>query len=75
MYVQDTVLQVNLLWEVHVAGDGGEHQAFLSPVRKRKLNLTVQSSWAQQSWIQRVSPVGGHDNLSLKKRTETECQQ
>lgn len=67
MLGEDTVLQVDLLGEVHLAGDGGKHQTFLSTIGQGELNLTVQSTWTQQGRVQCVSPVGGHDNLSLKE--------
>lgn len=38
---QDTVFQVDLLREVHLAGDGGENQSLLAAVRERKLNFAV----------------------------------
>lgn len=60
---KDTVLQVNLLREVHFTRDGGEDEAFLSAVGQRELNLSVQTARTQEGGVQRVSPVGGHDHL------------
>lgn len=60
---KDTVLQVDLLREVHFTRDGGEDEAFLSAVRQRELNLSVQTARTQEGGVQRVSSVGGHDHL------------
>lgn len=44
---KDTVFQVDLLGEVHLAGDGGENQPLLATVREREFNFSVQASWPQ----------------------------
>ena len=48
---QDTIFQVNLLREIHLAGDSGENQSLLAAVREWKFNFTVQTSWPQQGRI------------------------
>lgn len=60
---KDTVLQVDLLREVHLAGDGGEDEAFLPAVRQRELDLPVQTTRSEQRRVQGVGSVGGHDDL------------
>lgn len=60
---KDTVLQVDLLREVHFTRDSGEDEAFLSAVGQRELNLSVQAARTQEGGVQRVSSVGGHDHL------------
>ena len=60
---KDTVLQVDLLGEVHFTGDGGENETFLPAVGQGELNLSVQATRTQQGRVQRVCSVGGHDHL------------
>lgn len=62
---QDTVFQVNLLREIHLAGDSGENQSLLAAVREWKFNFTIKASWPQQGRIQSVCSVRGHDHLAL----------
>lgn len=62
---EDTVFQVNLLREIHLAGDSGENQSFLAAVREWKFDFTVKASWPQQGRIQSVCSVCGHDHLAL----------
>lgn len=66
---KDTVLQINLLREIHFAGDGGENETFLPAVGQGELDLSVQTTWTQQSWVQSVSSVGGHNHLEGVKQT------
>lgn len=40
-----------------------EHQALLAPVGQGELNLAVQAARPQEGRIQRVRPVGRHDDL------------
>lgn len=44
---QDTIFQVNLLREIHFAGDSGENQPLLAAVREWKFDFTVKASWPQ----------------------------
>lgn len=62
---QDTIFQVNLLREIHLAGDSGENQSLLAAVREWKFDFTVKASWPQQGRIQSVCSVCGHDHLAL----------
>lgn len=41
---KDTVLQVDLLREVHLTGDGGENETFLPAVGQGELYLSVQTT-------------------------------
>lgn len=69
---EDTVLQVDLLWQVHLAGDGGEDEAFLPAVRQRELDLPVQTARSEQRRVQGVGSVGGHDDLRAGQHTDGE---
>ncbi len=60
---RDVVLEIDLLAEVHLAGDGGEDEALLTPVRDRELDLAVEAPRPQQRRVQRVRPVRRHDHL------------
>lgn len=60
---KDTVLQVDLLWQVHFTGDGGENETLLPAVGQRELDLPVQTTRTEQSRVQSVGSVGGHDHL------------
>lgn len=62
---QDTIFQVNLLREIHLAGDSGENQSLLAAVREWKFDFAVEASWPQQGRIQSVCSVRGHDHLAL----------
>jgi len=42
-----------------------EDKALLSPVRKWKLYLTIQTSWAQQCRAKCICSVGGHYHLHI----------
>ena len=44
LYQKDTVLQIDLLREVHFTGDGGENETFLPAVGQGELNLPVQTT-------------------------------
>lgn len=48
---KDTVLQVDLLRQVHFARDGGEDETLLSAVRQWELNLPVQTTRAQEGGV------------------------
>lgn len=60
---QDTIFQINLLREIHLAGDSGENESLLAAVREWKFNFSVKASWPQQGRIQGVCSVCGHDHL------------
>ena len=62
----DVVLEVDLLREVHLGGDGGEDESLLTPVRQRELDLPVQTAGSKESRIEGVLTVGGHDHLLIK---------
>lgn len=62
---EDTIFQVNLLREIHLAGDSRENQSLLAAVREWKFNFTVKASRPQQGRIQGVCSVCGHDHLAL----------
>ena len=62
---EDTIFQVNLLREIHLAGDSRENQSLLPAVREWKFNFSVKASRAQQGRIQGVCSVCGHDHLAL----------
>lgn len=64
---KDTVLQVDLLWQVHFTGDGGENETLLPAVGQRELDLPVQTTRTEQSRVQSVGSVGGHDHLRKGK--------
>ncbi len=42
-----------------------EDKALLSPVRKWKFYLTIQTSWAQQCRVKCICSVGGHYHLHI----------
>lgn len=63
---QDTIFQVNLLREIHLAGDSGENQSLLAAVREWEFDFTVKASWPQQGRIQGVCSVRCHDYLALE---------
>lgn len=65
---KDTVLQVDLLRQVHFTGDCGENETLLPAVGQRELDLPVQTTRAEQSRVQSVGSVGGHDHLKTGKR-------
>ena len=58
------VLQIDLVAEVHLAGDGGEDETLLAAVRHRELDLPVESAGPQQRRVQRVGTVRRHDHLT-----------
>ena len=47
------VFKINLVAQVHLCCDCGEDETLLSSIRKRELNLPVQSSRSKQSRIKR----------------------
>ncbi|MEQ2316434.1 hypothetical protein AMECASPLE_032505 [Ameca splendens] len=68
---KDTVLQVDLLREIHLTGDGGENETFLPAIGQRELNLPVQTAGSEQGRVQSVSSVSGHDHLRERVRANT----
>jgi hypothetical protein len=42
-----------------------EDKALLSPVRKWKFYITIQTSWAQQCRVKCICSVGGHYHLHI----------
>jgi hypothetical protein len=48
-----------------------EDQTLLSAVWKRKLNLSIKSTWTEQCWVKSVSSVGCHDALNIHMLVET----
>lgn len=35
-----------------------------------KLNLTIQTTWTQQSWVKDIHPVSGSNNLGGNKKKQ-----
>ena len=44
---KDTILEIDLVAQVHLSGDGREDEALLTTVREGKLDLTVQAAWPE----------------------------
>lgn len=59
------LLQVHVLGEVHLGGDCLEDQTFLAAVGQGELDFPVQSTGPEQSGIEGVCSVGGHDDLYI----------
>ena len=55
-----------MTWPAHL-----ENQAFLPSIGEWELNLAVQPPRSQQSWIQRVSSICGHDDLDIHRLVKT----
>ena len=63
IWASNVVLQVDVVTQVHLVGDRAEDESLLTSVRKRKLDLAIQTTRSEQSRIQRVGAVGCHDDL------------
>lgn len=75
LVAMDTILQVDLLREVHLVGDGGEDESLLPAVGHGELNLAVQSARSKQGGVQRVGAVRRHDHLRRKGSVEGSVRQ
>ena len=62
----DTVFQVHLIREVHLAGDGRKDQSLLSPIWQGELNLPVQTTRTEEGRVKGVGTVRCHDHLRSK---------
>ena len=60
-----TILQIDLVGQVHLAGDCAENQTLLAAIGERELDLAIKATRAQQSGIECVGTVGGHDDLCV----------
>ena len=65
------ILQVDLIAQIHFSGDGGEDETLLTPIRKRKLDLPIETPGTQQGRVQGVVSVGGHDDLDVDRLIES----
>ena len=50
---------------VHGVGVDLEDLGAALEIRQAELNLPIQPPWAQQSRVQRIRPVGGHEHLDV----------
>lgn len=57
------VLQVDLLTQIHLAGNGGEYKTLLSPVGQGELDLPVKPSRSEEGRVKSICSVCCHDNL------------
>ena len=48
-----------------------EYVAFGLDVRERELDLSVDTSWSNQSGVQGLDPVRGHDDLDVSSCVES----
>ena len=60
---RDVVLEIDVIAEVHFVGDGAEDESLLTTIRKRELDLAVETARSKQRGIQRVGAVRRHDYL------------
>lgn len=65
------LLQVNILVERHLAGVKGENLALSVLVGILKENLAINTARADQSRVERLNLVGGHDDLDVSTVVET----
>jgi hypothetical protein len=65
------IFKVNFLTQVHLASEGLEHQALLPAVRKRELDLAIETPGSQECGVQGVCTVSGHDDLNINGLIET----
>ena len=60
------ILQVDLLAQIHLSGDGGEDEALLAAVGQGEFDLAVKAAGAEEGGVKGVLAVGGHDHLKVK---------
>ena len=63
------VFQINFITQVHLGRDGSKDQSLLPAIRQGELDFPIQTTRTQQGRIQRVSSVGGHDDLRKSRTT------
>ena len=59
----DVIFEIHFVAQIHSAGHRGEDETFLSSIRQRKFDFSIQSTGTEESRIQRVGTVRRHDHL------------
>ena len=66
----DILLKVYIIRECHPAGVDTEDPPLSLLIRKRELDLPVNPSRPDESGVEGLDPVGGHDNLDVTAGVE-----
>ena len=60
---RDVVFEVDVVTQIHLVGDCAEDQSLLASIRKRKLDLAIQTTGSKKRWVECIGTVGSHDHL------------